>query len=547
LNPPRLLIRDGLLVDGTGGPAFAADLAIDGGRIHAIGSLKELTALEVISARGLVVAPGFIDLHSHGDLIWAWPDGRRRRALVEGRLAQGITTEILGNCGLGAAPLLGLAAPLLQELNGWMSPASYDWSWGGFGGFLEHIERLGLPLNVGSLVPHGALRAGVMGLRAGEPDGEAMARMQRELRGALEAGAFGLSAGLIYPPGMYAPTKELIELARQLEGGKGFFACHVRGSSETLLPAVEELLRIGWDAGVPVHHSHAEAVGRAHWGKIERLLELEDRARQQGLRVSFDMFPYPVAATMMLAIYPPWSLAGGLPRLLQRLGDPAERRRIERDIQEVAPEWPPWREGGWPHNLVRAVGWDRIQVASVGSERNRRLEGLSLEDLGRRAGKSPFEAISDLMLEEQGNVGQFVLDISGEAGLERLAVHPGCAFVSDANDYGKGKPHPAAYGSFPRILGRYVRERRALPLAEAVRRMSSLPADILGLADRGRLKEGAWADIVLFDPKRVADRATLGEPRAKPEGIEAILVNGEVACRRGAMTGAEAGRVLRRA
>jgi len=543
----ELLVRGGRVLDGTGAPSFPADLAIANGRIEHIGPgrLAEPEATEVIDASGRIVAPGFIDLHSHGDLIWAWPSPDRL-ALVEGRLAQGITTEILGNCGLGAAPLSGEAQALLQEINGWMSPARFTWHWKSLGDYLSGLERLGLPLNVGTLVPHGPLRIGAMGLAPGEPDAPAVAAMQKELAAALEAGAFGLSAGLIYPPGMYSSTRELIELSSELRRRGGIFTCHIRGSSETLLPAVDELIRIGWDGGVPVHHSHAEAVGRAHWNKIEAFLEREADARARGLRLSLDMFPYPVAATMMLAIYPPWSLEGGLPALLGRLRDPAARQQIARDIETKAPEWPPWRAGRWPHNLVRVVGWDRILIASVGSDRNRTLEGISLAELGRREAKSPLAAISDLMLEEEGRIGQFVLDISGEAGLRRLISEPGCAFISDANDYGKGKPHPAAYGSFPRVLGQYVRGEKLLTLEEAIRRMTSLPAHVLGLSDRGRIREGTWADLVVIDPERVADRATLSGPRLKPKGIEAVVVNGELACRKGKATGALAGRVLRR-
>jgi N-acyl-D-aspartate/D-glutamate deacylase len=345
---------------------------------------------------------------------------------------------------------------------------------------------------------------------------------------------------------MYTSTDELSFLARPVARAGGFFACHVRGSSETLLDAVSEILRIGWETGVRVHHSHAEAVGRSHWPKLTRILEMERAARAEGLRVSADMFPYTVAATMMLAIFPPWSLEGGLPRLLERLRDDSERDRIRTSIETISPSWPPWREGGWPHNLVKAVGWDRIRVASVGSDRNRDVEGMSLEELGRARGRSPFDAIADLMIEEDGNVGQFVEDISGEEGLAVLVNEPGIAFITDANDYGKGKPHPAAYGSFPRILGHYVREKRSLSLEEAIRRMTSLPAAILGLHDRGVLREGAFADIVVFDSEAIIDRATLEEPRVPPQGMELVLVNGKAVYREGAVTGALPGVALAR-
>ena len=258
------------------------------------------------------------------------------------------------------------------------------------------------------------------------------------------------------------------------------------------------------------------------------------------------MFPYPVAATMMLAIYPPWSLEGGLPRLLERLAHPPTRERIRRDIETVVPEWPPWKENGWPHNLVKAVGWDRIRISTVGSSRNNTSEGLSLSELGRQRDCDPFEAISDVMIEEEGNVGQFVLDISGEDGLRQLVARPDIAFITDANDYGKGKPHPAAYGSFPRVLARYVREESLVSLPEAVRRMTSLPADILGLKGRGRLQVGAYADVVLFDSEDISDRATLEAPRRKALGVDTVLVNGCAVYRKGAATGTLPGQIVRR-
>jgi N-acyl-D-amino-acid deacylase len=320
----------------------------------------------------------------------------------------------------------------------------------------------------------------------------------------------------------------------------------VRGSSETLLDAVSEILRIGLETGAQVHHSHAEAVGRRHWPKLAQLLEMEAAARAEGIRVSADMFPYTVAATMMLAIFPPWSLAGGLPGLIERLKNAQERERIRVSIDTVSPSWPPWREGGWPHNLVKAVGWDRIRVSTVGSDRNRSAEGMTLEELGRARGRDAFDAIADLMIQEEGNVGQFVEDISGEEGIATLVKQRDIAFVTDANDYGKGKPHPAAYGSFPRVLGRYVRKEGLLTLPEAVRRMTSLPASILGLEDRGVLREGAFADAVVFDPELIEDRASLEEPRLRAQGVEMVLVNGKVVYRAGALTGALPGVALRR-
>ncbi len=542
-SPLDYRIRNARIVDGTGAPARRGDLGIRGGRfVPAVGD-----ALREWDARGLVAAPGFVDIHSHGDLVL--PDARpEREALLAGRLAQGITTEVIGNCGLGAAPLYGEGTALAPAVHAWMTPEGASWNWRSLADYFAAVETRGTPMNVAALVPHGLLRLGAMGLRPGAPDEGERARMARALEQSLEEGALGLSVGLIYPPGMFSATGELAALAGLLRKSDGVFAAHVRGSSETLLPAVEELIGIGRAAEVRVHHSHAEAVGRNHWSKLETFLEMERAARREGTRISADMFPYPAAATMMYAIYPPWALEGGPAELLVRLRDPGLRARIRRDIAERIPEWPPWGAEGWPHNLVAAVGWEGIRVASVGGSGNDDdAVGLSLAELGRRRRQDPFEAISDLMLEAGGAVGQFVLDISGEAGLRTLAADPEVAFITDANDYGKGAPHPAAFGAFPRVLRRYVRETGLLPLEEAVRRMTSLPAAIAGLPDRGRIADGLPADLTLFDPDRIADHATLEAPRQRASGIRATFVNGTPVTLEGRYTGALPGRALRRA
>ena len=534
-------IRNALVVDGTGAPAYRADLGIRDGRFVA----PEGEAIREVDADGLVAAPGFVDIHSHGDLVLA--SGRPdRESLIAGRLAQGITTEVIGNCGLGAAPLFGEARDLAPAVHAWMTPEGTSWRWSSLADYFGALETRGLPLNVAALVPHGLLRLGAMGLRPGAPDAGERAAMAQALERSLEEGAYGLSCGLIYPPGMFSATEELLGLARALRASDAVFTAHVRGSSETLLPAVEELIEVGRDAEIRVHHSHAEAVGRDHWGKLGAFLEMERAARGEGVRVSADMFPYPVAATMMYAIYPPWALEGGPGELLTRLRDPETRDRIGRDIEDRTPEWPPWQPGGWPHNLVSAVGWDGIQVSSVGSDAGRGALGRSLAELGQARGTHPFEAISDLMLSEEGAVGQFVLDISGEEGLRTLVSDPEVAFITDANDYGKGSPHPAAYGAFPRVLHRYVREEGVISLAEAVRRMTSLPADIVGLRDRGRIANNLPADFVLFDRKEITDHATLEDPRARATGIRATFVNGQPVTHNGRFTGALPGRVLRK-
>jgi N-acyl-D-amino-acid deacylase len=504
-----------------------------------------------VDARGHAVAPGFVDIHSHSDLIATQPPDVRRR-LARGKLLQGITTEIAGNCGLAPAPVTDESRGPVGAVLSWMTPEGSTIAWKGFAEYLETVEAGGmLPLNTGFLAAHGPIRAAVLGMGRATPDAGALARMAGLVEKALRAGAFGLSTGLIYPPGLYADTDELAACAEPVARHGALFTSHVRGSSETLLCAVEELIAIGRRTGARVHHSHSEAVGPAHWDKIGAVLEMEEAARSGGIHVTCDLFPYHAAATSMLAIYPPWSLEGGPAALLARLRDPGDRARIRRAVELQAPQWPPWTEGGWPHNLVVACGWGRIFVARTGGRTAGRWDGLSLTELARARGQDPFDAVSDLVLEEEGEVGQLIFGITGEEGhdapLVRLLGCPHAAIATDACDYGTGLPHPAAYGAFPRILGSYVRERGVVELGEALRRMTSLPASIAGITGRGVLRPGAAADIVIFDPVTIADRATFENPRREAAGILHVFVNGVASVADGAITETDGGVLLRRA
>jgi N-acyl-D-amino-acid deacylase len=366
----------------------------------------------------------------------------------------------------------------------------------------------------------------------------------------MEDGALGLSTGLIYPPGMYSAPAELTSLAAIVAEYDGIYTSHIRGSSETLLPAVDELMQIARDTGVRVHHSHNEAVGRAHWQKIDRVLEVEELASSEGRRVSFDMFPYTAAATMMIAIYPPWSLEGGVDKLIERLQQPQIRQRIARDIEHRIPSWPPWQAEGWPHNLVEATSWDAIHIGYVASSRNKRYEQASLEELGHMTGKKPFDAISDLIIEERGQVSMVIFEVSGKKDerslLAKYVRHHLGGFCSDAEDYGRGLPHPAAYGAFARIFARFVREDGVIRFEEAVRKMTSRPAALFGLKDRGRIRSGAYADLAILNPANVSDKATFEKPRAEATGVSTVMVNGRLVFDNGRVVDSNAGMVCRR-
>ena len=542
-----LVLRGATLVDGTGSAPRQVDVAVRDGRIHTVGDCDGLRAAREIDATGLTLAPGFVDLHSHADLILlAGPE--TQQTLLAAKLRQGVTTIIVGNCGLGVAPSNDDAARILAGINAWMTPQGVSAGSIDVDAYLTRLEAGGVMLNVGTLVPHGPVRISAMGLAAGAPSADQLAAMRAAVDEGLEAGAFGLSTGLIYPPGMYSATDELVSLAEAVARYDRLFTSHVRGSSETLEQATRELVEIARKSGSRVHHSHLEAVGESFWPGVVRVLALEDAARAEGLRVSHDVFPYTRAATMMAAIFPPWSLEGGVPALLGRLRDPEEREAIRRDVEHRVPEWPPWRPGGWPHNLVGAVGWDGILLASVGPDGSGERVGQSLASIAAAEGRAPFDVVADLMLSEEGRVGQLVDEISGRGErretLIRILTHPAAAVISDAEDYGRGAPHPAHAGAFVRVLS-LSRDEGLFPLEEAVRRMTSHPASLIGLEDRGVVRPGAAADLVLFDPATVADRATWSEPRRTAQGISWVMVNGTIVVEQGRLRGGLHGTVLR--
>jgi N-acyl-D-amino-acid deacylase len=544
-----LVLRGGHVVDGTGSPRVRADVAIADGRIAAIGAIPADAARRSIDVSGLVVAPGFVDIHSHCDFVLPLPD---QAEFLRHFVAQGITTLVTGNCGYAPAPIDPRTAPLLQAYTAFIKPRDLEWHWRTFGEYLDYLDEHGVYLNTVPLAAHGALRIAVMGFDARSPRDDELAAMRRLLAECMDSGAFGLSSGLIYAPGMYATTDELAALAGVIAPYDGLYTSHVRGSSETLLPAASEVLEVARRARVRVQHSHLEAFGKRFWPQVAATLDLHERARREGIDHGFDVIPYTAANTTFLAILPPWSLDGGVPRLLERLSDPETRARIRHDVEHVIPRWPTWEPGGWPHNLVEATGWANVWIMWVASEERKHFEGKSLTALAEETGREPFDVAADLIVAERGQVTALYLGVSGDTeeewALRQILQHPDASIETDAFSLGRGKPHPALFGSFPKVLGRYVREQRLMTLEEAVRKMTSLSAERFGLSDRGVLREGACADVVVFDPDTVWDNASYLDPDRPPAGIEHVLVNGVLVVEHGAVdTATLAGRVVRHA
>jgi len=542
-----LVIKNVRVVDGFGNPWYLADVGIQGEKIAHIGQVEGKEAQKIIDGKRMVLAPGFIDMHSHSEMIFL---SEKQSELLEGRIRQGITTEIMGNCGISVSPIRDELKPDMEKSVGWMTPESVPWNWNSMAEFLDLIEKKGVTVNVGTLTGHGAIRAYVKGFSSGLMSPGESRKMKEILSRTFEEGSFGLSSGLIYAPGMFADTDEFIELGKVAAKFNRILTSHVRGSSETDIDAEKEVIHIGEKAGCRVHRSHYEAFGKENWHKIEMTLKLDEEARQRGIDFAFDMFPYTAAMTMMIAIYPPWALDGGWPQFLRRAQDPDTRKKIEHDIETVVPSWPTWVPGSWPHNLVKAAGWENIYIGYIPSEKNKHYEGLNLIELGERLRKPPFEAITDLMVEEKGAISQLIFGVSGdrenEEPIKAIIRHPLGGYATDAVDIGRGKPHPAAYGMYPRLLGRYVREEKLVTLEDAIRRMTSFPANRLGIKDRGIIAEGYFADLVLFDPDRIRDRSTYEDPRQFPEGIHQVIVNGQLLLENGEIKKIRPGKVLRK-
>jgi N-acyl-D-aspartate/D-glutamate deacylase len=521
-----VLIRGATVLDGTGSPGQRRDLLVTDGRIAAVEEPRRLAVdgHELVDAAGLTVTPGFVDVHSHAD----------NAPLLDiddtSKIMQGVTTEIVGNCGFTLAPRLATTGPALESLASRIFPP-LPWSWSTFAEFLGAVDARGYVTNYAPLVGHHALRVAVMGMSDAAPDDKELALMRDLLDEAMAAGAFGLSSGLIYPPGLFADTEELVELARGLPPARPYVT-HMRGEGSQLMSSIGEAVTIGEQAGRRVHVSHLKTAGRHNWGRMTRALAELDAARGRGLDVRHDVYPYTAGSTMLTAALPPWFQEGGAPAVLRRLEDPADRDRLHAELGRDDQSW---------ENHIYGAGWDGVVIASSDSHE---FDGRSLAQVAADLGIEPFDALVRVLTQEQLKASMIVHSMA-EDDLVVAMQHPSTMIGSDGLPPGVGgKPHPRMYGTFPRVLARYVRERRALDLPEAVRRMTSLPAESFGLHDRGVIAPGKAADLVAFDVATVQDLADYADPVRDPRGIPWVLVNGEVVVREGRYVGRRAGRRL---
>jgi len=530
-QPYDFLIKGGQVIDGSGNPAFRADVAVRGDRIAAVGRGLQGTAVRIIDAAGQVVTPGFIDLQ--GSPFGVLVDGR-----AESKVRQGVTTEVFGESG-SAGPVLGPAVAPMQD---YLDPTGIQVDWSTLDGYFRRIQRQGTALNIASYVGVGQLRLSVMGNVDRPPTDQEMKRMESLLAQAMEEGALGLSSGLPYPPNSYASRRETILLARVAARYGGIYATHMRSEGSRILEALDEAISVGEEAGLPVHIAHLKVTGRNMWGRMGIVIEHISRARSRGVELTAYQYPYLAGMGPLQKCIPPRFQQGTATDLANLLGQDRVREQIRQAIENGEP--------GWESNVVALTGgFEGIVLASVRKPENKIYEGRTLHQVASLTKKDPVDALLDLLVSEEGKYTPALFFHMSEEDVRLAMKQPWVAVGSDGIAVSPslrslGQAHPRFYGTYPRILGHYVREKGVLSLADAVRKMTSLPAQIVGLPDRGLLKPGMAADLVIFDPESVNDRATFEQPDHFPDGISFVVVNGRLVVADGEQTEALPGKVL---
>src|SRR5438270_1218569 len=532
LPPPfDVLIKGGTVYDGSGAEGRTADLAIRGDHIVGVGDLSQASAKNTIDAHGLAVAPGLINM-----LSWSTEsliqDGRS-----QSEIRQGVTTEIMGE-GESMGPLNDrMKARIIRE----QTDIKFEIKWNTLAEYLHYLEKRGVSCNVASFIGATTIREYVIGYEDKQPTPEQLDQMRELVRKEMEAGALGIGTSLIYPPAFYAKTEELIELCKVAAKYQGKYISHMRSEGNQLLEALDELIRISREAGIPAEVYHIKASGEKNWPKEDELLDRIEAAQKEGLKIRANMYTYTAAGTGLDACLPPWTEDGGYPALFKRLRDPVTREKIAAEVRVDSDAW---------ENLYLAAGSpEKILLVGFKSEKLKPLTGKSLAEVAKRRGKDPIETIMDLISEDESRIGT-VYFLMSEENVKKELAKPWISFGSDEASqvpegvFLKSNPHPRAYGNFARVLGKYTRDEKVITLPEAVRRLSALPATNLGLDHRGFIQDGMFADVVVFDPAIIADRATFEKPHQYAVGMKHVFVNGVQVLKDGEHTGAKPGRAL---
>jgi N-acyl-D-amino-acid deacylase len=526
-----VIIKGGAVYDGTGGEAQRVDLAIKGDRIAGLGDFKDASAKTIVNASGLAVAPGFINM-----LSWSTEsliqDGRS-----QSEIRQGVTTEIMGE-GESMGPVNDRVRSFMLKQQ---ADIKYAIKWNMLTEYLQFLEKRGISCNVASFIGATTIRQCVIGFDDRAPTPQELDQMRELVRKEMKAGALGIGTSLIYPPAFYAKTDELIELCKVAAKYKGKYISHMRSEGNQLLQALDELIRISREANIPAEVYHIKAAGQKNWGKIDNLLSRIESAQKEGLNIRANMYTYTAGGTGLDACFPPWTEDGGYPALFKRLRDPATREKIKAEVKIDSDKW---------ENLYLSAGSpDRIILVGFKSEKLKPLTGKSLAEVAKMPGKDPIDTAMDLVAEDESRIGAVYFMMS-EENVKKEIAKPWISFGSDEASQAsegvflKSNPHPRAYGNFARVLGKYVRDEKVITLPEAIRRLSALPATNLGLDHRGFLKEGMFADVVVFDPATIADHATFEKPHQYATGVKHVFVNGVQVIKDGEHTGAKPGRAL---
>lgn len=533
-EPPvyDVIVRNGHIVDGTGNPWYAGDIAIQGDRIAAIGRLDGASATRVIDAAGLVVAPGFIDMLGQSEFALLIDN----RALS--KLSQGITSEITGEGG-SIAPqndlTLASAKPFLDQYH-----LTVDWQ--DLAGYFQRLEKTGTPLNLGTYVGAAQVREAVLGDIDRAPTAAELEKMKALVAEAMQQGALGVSTALIYPPGHYAKTEELIELAKVAAQYGGRYATHMRSEGQSEMAAVDEAIRIGQEAHLPVEIFHLKVSGKPRWGTMPQVVAKIQVARDAGLDIAADIYPYIAGATALASSLPPWVADGGFPKLLERLKDPAIRKRITAEMAEA--------HNDWENLYLDCGGGAGVMISGVVNPDLKKFDGQRVTEMAKAMGKPEMDALFDFILADQGQTGALYF-MANEQDMQYALQQPWTSIGLDAGEMPLDGPlyephaHPRTWGSMPRVLGHYSRDLRLIPLEQMIRKITSLPAQRERLDGRGLLKPGFYADVTVFDPATIADTATFSEPTQVSKGIEYVFVNGQLGYEHGKLTGVNAGRPLR--
>lgn len=535
-----IAIMGGLVVDGTGHKPRQNDIGIKDGRIVEVAETLSAEANVIIDATHKIVAPGFIDVHSHCDLV-PFMSGPIR----ESRIRQGVTTELVGQCGLGSAP----NAKKSQDWRNYLTPilgnGPEHWDWPDYATFLQALDQTSKPNNMAFLIGHGAVRAHVLGLNDVSPSAKDLSAMSLLVDDAMCQGALGISYGLAYLPGMFAPKQELVALSSVVAAHDGIMMIHIRSHSLQVREAMAEALAVAKDSGVKLQISHMRSYANRHYGiPGQDLMDMVEKARAEGVDVTFDEHPYQAGSTLLSQVLPPWAKEGGATEIVKRLKDPVLRARLKGEIKENGPEYPGW------DNFVGMVGWPNILISSTFKEQNKWAEGHTAVQLVTKTGAASsvpvgeiIDQMAELLISEDCQSSMVMHNLFAEEDIVALLQHPLCQIGSDG--ISTGKPHPRLYGTFPKFLGDYVRDRKLLTWEEGIKRITGDPALRLNLKQRGFIKEGYWADLVVFDPKTISAPEDYKQPDTLPKGLDYTILNGQIVWAKGKLLSSQMGQLIR--